>query len=61
MRSFLVCLVIISCTVACSEDRLSEESTLSTAKAPQEVMVLSDESKVDNIYSERAELIFSEG
>ena len=60
MRSFLVSLVIISFSIACSEDRLSEESTLSTANAPQEVMILSEESKDDNIYSERAELIFSE-
>ena len=60
MRSFLVSLVIIFCSFACSEDRLAEESTLNTANSPQAITILSEESKDDNIYSERAELIFSE-
>ena len=56
MRSLLVNLIIISCTVSCSEDHLAEESTLNH----QEVTIFSEESKEDKVYSERAELIFPE-
>ena len=59
MRSFLGSLVIVCCTVACTEDLLSEESRVSVG-APQEITVLSEASKDDNAYSERPELIFTE-
>ena len=60
MRLFLVGLLILCSTIACSGDQLSNESQLMTVRSSQEVILLSDDSKDDNAYSERPELIFTE-